>query len=89
VASFMKYLIDVFNLMAVLMFALRFDKVWSVQKWRAKVLKESGAQITKYLMTILRLSYGDAKVMIDLRWASNLQNISCRIVRLSDIVFIK
>ena len=72
----MKYLIDVFNLTAVLMFALRFDKVWSVQKWRAKVLKESGARITKYLMTILRLSYGDAKVMIDLRWTSNLQNLA-------------
>jgi len=35
----------------------------------------SGARFTKYLTTILRLSYDNAKVTIDLRQASNLQNI--------------
>ena len=33
------------------------------------------ARFTKYLMTILRLSYDNAKVTIDLRRTSNLQNI--------------
>jgi len=35
----------------------------------------SGARFTKYLTTILRLSYDNAKVTIDLRRMSNLQNI--------------
>jgi len=33
------------------------------------------ARFTKYLTTILRLSYDNAKVTIDLRRTSNLQNI--------------
>ena len=36
---------------------------------------KAGARFTKYLMTILRLSYDNAKVMIDLRRTSSLQNI--------------
>jgi len=35
----------------------------------------AGARFTKYLTTILRLSYDNAKVTIDLRRTSNLQNI--------------
>ena len=34
-----------------------------------------GARFTKYLTTILRLSYDNAKVTIDLRRTSNLPNI--------------
>jgi len=34
-----------------------------------------GARFTKYLTTILRLSYDNAKVTINLRRTSNLQNI--------------
>jgi len=34
-----------------------------------------GAWFTKYLTTILRLSYDNAKVTINLRRMSNLQNI--------------
>jgi len=34
-----------------------------------------GARFTKYLTTLLRLSYDNAKVTIDLRRTSNLQNI--------------
>jgi len=37
-------------------------------------LSESGAPFTKYLTTILRLSYDNAKVTISLRRTSNLQN---------------
>jgi len=35
---------------------------------------ESGARFTKYLTTILRFSYDNAKVTIDLRRTTNLQN---------------
>jgi len=35
----------------------------------------SGARFTKYLTTILRLSYDNAEVTIDLRRTCNLQNI--------------
>ena len=38
-------------------------------------MEESGARFTKYLMTILRLSYDNAEVTIDLRRTSNLPNI--------------
>jgi len=60
----------------------------------------SAAWFTKYLMTILLLSYDNAKVTIDLRRTSNLQNILqekqgfsyvrfiCKIVRLSEIIFV-
>jgi len=60
---------------------------------------KAGARFTKYLMTILRLSYDNAKVMIDLRRTSSLQNIlrreqgfshvrfTCKIVRSSETVF--
>jgi len=41
-----------------------------------------GARFTKYLTTILRLSYDNAKVTIDLRWTSNLQNILTKGARL-------
>jgi len=34
-----------------------------------------GARFTKYLTTILRLSYDNAEVTFDLRRTSNLQNI--------------
>jgi len=45
-------------------------------KLRYKVYHyETGARFTKYLTTILRLSYDNAKVMIDLRRTSNLQNM--------------
>ena len=40
-----------------------------------------GARFTKYLTTHLRLSYDDAKVMIDLRRASNLPIYLTIIVR--------
>ena len=39
------------------------------------VRQYSGARLTKYLTTILRLSYDNANVTIDLRRTSNLQNI--------------
>jgi len=38
-------------------------------------MSSSGARFTKYRTTILRLSYDNAKVTIDLRRTSNLQNI--------------
>ena len=45
-------------------------------KLRYKVYHyETGARFTKYLTTILRLSYDNAKVTIDLRRTSNLQNM--------------
>jgi len=37
--------------------------------------REPGARFTKYLTTILRLSYNNAEVTIDLRQTSNVQNI--------------
>ena len=37
--------------------------------------QRSGARFTKYLRTILRLSYDNAKVTIDLRRTSSLQNM--------------
>ena len=40
-----------------------------------KIYTRSGARFTKYLTTILRLSYDNGKVTIDLRRTSNLQNI--------------
>jgi len=58
-----------------------------------------GARFTKYLTTIFRLSYGNAKVTIDLRRTSNLQNIlrraqgffqvrfNLQVVRSSETVF--
>jgi len=61
---------------------------------------KSGARFTKYLTTILRLSYDNAKVTIDLPRTSNLRNIlrktqgfsyvqfTCKIVRSSKIVFV-
>ena len=39
------------------------------------IVEESGARFTKYLTIILRLSYDNAKVTIDLRRSSGLQNI--------------
>ena len=60
----------------------------------------AGARLTKYLTTILRLSYDNATVTINLRRMSNLQNISrwmesfslvrftCKIVISSEIVFV-
>jgi len=36
------------------------------------------ARFAKYLITISRLSYDNAKVTINLQWTSNLQNISRR-----------
>jgi len=62
--------------------------------------KTAGTRFTKYLTTILRLSYDNAKVTIDLRRTSNLQNIlrrtqgfsyvqfTCKIVRSSKIMFV-
>jgi len=59
-----------------------------------------GTRFTKYLMTVLQLSYDNAKVTIELRRTSNLQNIlrrtqgfswvrfTCKIVRSSEIVFV-
>jgi len=41
----------------------------------ALIDKRNGARFTKYLKTILRLSYDNAKVTIDLRRTSNLQDI--------------
>ena len=38
-------------------------------------VRRPGARFTKYLTTILRLSYDNAKVTIDLRWTSKVQNI--------------
>ena len=42
---------------------------------RSHTIQGPGARFTKYLTTILRLSYDNAKVTIDLRRTSNLQNI--------------
>jgi len=39
------------------------------------VFVPSRARFTKYLTTILRLSYDNAKVTIDLQWTSNLWDI--------------
>ena len=44
--------------------------------------RASGARFTKYLTTILRLSYDNAKVTIDLRRTSNLQKHPTKGVRL-------
>ena len=61
--------------------------------------QEPGARFTKYLTTILRLSYDNGKVTIDLRRTSNLQNIlrraqgfswvrfTCKVARSSETVF--
>ena len=69
----------------------------SVDKRRRKY--RSGVRFTKYLTTILRLSYDNAKVTIDLRRTSNLQNIirraqgyswvrfTCKVVRSCETVF--
>jgi len=43
-----------------------------------QTFREPGARFTKYLTTILRLSYDNAKVTIALRRTSNLQNILLR-----------
>ena len=40
---------------------------------RQQTVTETGARFTKYLTTILRVSYDNTKVTIDLRWTSNLQ----------------
>ena len=65
----------------------------------AAELYRPGARFTKYLTTILRLSYDNAKVTIDLRRTSNLQNVlrrtqgfsearfNCKVVRSSETVF--
>jgi len=45
-------------------------------------MDRAGARFTKYLTTILRLSYDNAEVTIDLRRTSNLQNILRRTQRL-------
>jgi len=62
---------------------------------------KTGARFTKYLTTILRLSYDNAKIAIDLRRPSNLPNIlqriqgfswvrfTCKIVRSTEIVIAK
>jgi len=47
-------------------------KVRASGKWGAV---RPGARFTKYLTTILRLSYDNAKVTTNLRQTSNLQNI--------------
>ena len=44
-------------------------------------------RFTKYLTTILRLSYDNAKVTIDLRRTSNLQNILRRTQGFSSVQF--
>ena len=61
--------------------------------------RPAGARFTKYLTTILRLSYDNAKVTIDLRRTSNLQNVlrrtqgfsearfACKVVGSSETVF--
>ena len=49
--------------------ALRVENFW------LNATERSAARFTKYLTTILRLSYDNAKVTIDLRPTSNLQNI--------------
>jgi len=41
----------------------------------AEIFGRPGARFTKYLTTVLRLSYDDAKVTIDLRRTSSLQDI--------------
>jgi len=46
-----------------------------------------GARFTKYLTAILRLSYDNAKVTIDLRRTSNLQNVLRRTRRFSEARF--
>jgi len=48
---------------------------------------ETGARFTKYLTTILRLSYDNAKVTIDLRRTSNLQNVLRRTLGFSEARF--
>jgi len=62
--------------------------------------KKQGPDLQKYLTTILRLSYDNAKVTSDLRRTSSLPNIlwrtqgfswvrvTCKIVRLSEIMFV-
>ena len=67
--------------------------------WMEGRASAGGARFTKYLTTILRLSYDNAKVTIDLRRTSNLQNVlrrtegfsearfTCKVVRSSETVF--
>jgi len=49
-----------------------------VQKLSFHSSYETGARFTKYLTIILRLAYDNAKVTIDLRRTSSLQNILLR-----------
>jgi len=75
---------------------------WVINFKRLRQLRSgcaSGARFTKYLTTILQLSYDNAKVTIDLRRTSNLQNVlrrtrgfsearfTCKVVRSSETVF--
>jgi len=69
---------------------------FAVNSAKKHATENPGARFTKYLTTVLRLSYDNAKVTIDLRRTSNLQNIlrkmqsfssvgsTCKIVRLSE-----
>ena len=70
------------------------QKVLKARTLHSNMLKSfetenSGARFTKYLTTILRLSYDNAKVTIDLRRASNLQNILRRTQGLSSVRLIR
>jgi len=47
----------------------------ATRKLQLTVTKKPGPRFTKYLTTILPLSYDNAKVTIDLRRTSNLQYI--------------
>ena len=56
------------------------------QHWQVSATRQDcrrGARFTKYITTILRLSYDNAKVTIDLRRTSNLQNIIQKAQRFS------
>jgi len=71
--------------------AVKYQIVYTVYRFRGFELRSApsnpGARFTKYLATILRLSYDNAKVTIDLRRTSNLQNIQRRAQGFSSVRF--
>ena len=79
---------------------LAWVAIFQVGFLRACDASVRGPIYTQYLTTILRLSYDNAKVTIDLRRTSNLQDISrrtqgfscvrftCKVVRSSERVFV-
>ena len=58
------------------------NRIDSSRELECSISKHPGARFTKYLTTIIRLSYDNAKVTIDLRRTSNLQKHATQDARL-------